>query len=263
MKKIDILLAILLLTIFISCKSKKTEEVEVKPVNKTVTGDFEEYVSIVDGTYKLNKGKDGYILAVKLKFLKSCDVLWLSGNELKQGFHKGFDSFTLELLDETGTPLGMNMTIDPDLLSCQNEPEKLEKALKKGSGEDFYTFYEFDFPYGEELETQLQKVKKFKISSSWSEIYSGTGNTNSTTEEAVSGSTSDCDQIFKDYEAFMRSNLAIIKKIKADPSNMANKAEFAKLESESASMEIEIANCLKSDPKLSSRLLKMKQELGL
>lgn len=88
-------------------------------------------------------------------------------------------------------------------------------------------------------------------------------NSTSTTEETVSEGDGDCDQIFNDYEAFVRSNLATIKKIKADPTNMANKAEFARMELQSASMETGIMNCIKSDPTLSTRLLKLKKEIGL
>ncbi|MEI7597655.1 MAG: DUF6591 domain-containing protein [Bacteroidota bacterium] len=247
MKKINLLFVVILLTILVSCKSKETKEVEVKSVNKSVSGDFEEYVSIVDGTYKLSKSGSDFILAVKLKFLKPCDVLWTDGMEFTEGTSKSFDNFTIDLLDESGTPLGMKMEIDPQLWSSQSESEKLIKALKKGSGEDFYTFYALSFPYGKELESQLEKVKQFQISSSMGALHSGSPNTESSISSSNDNnneeksnksekkvSKTDCDKYLNGYEKFATSYVAFAKKYKKNPNDQSLATDALKMNTDMA-----------------------------
>lgn len=287
-----------LLSFLVSCKSKEIEEVQVKSANKSISGDFEEYVSIVDGTYKLTKNGSNFILAVKLKFLKPCDVLWSDGMEFKEGSSKSFDNFTIDLLDESGTPLGMKLKIDPQLWSSQSESEKLIKALIKGSGEDYYSFYDIEgFKIGKKLESQLEKVKKFQISSSMGALYSGSPNTGSTTtsskdynneeksnesETESSASSSkdnnneeesnrsgknvsrtDCDRFLTSYGKFATSYVAFAKKYKKNPNDMSLMTDALKINTDLAGWSTkaaDFAGC--DDAEYMTRLLSIQAKLA-
>jgi hypothetical protein len=245
-------------------KEKETKEVEVKSVKNVISGDFEEYVSIVDGNYKMTKSGSNFILPVKLKFLKPCDFLWTDGMEFTEGTSKSFDNLTIDLLDESGTPLGMKMKIDPQLWSSQSESEKLTKALKKGSGEDFYTFHASGFPYGKELESQLEKVKKFQISSSMGSLHSGSPNTESSTsssndnnneeesndnnneEESNKSETKvskiDCDKYLNSYEKFATNYVAIAKKYKNNPNDKSLAIDALKMNTDLAEWATKVSD---------------------
>jgi hypothetical protein len=260
MKKINLSFVVMLLTILVSCKSKETKEketkeVEVKSVKNVISGDFEEYVSIVDGNYKMTKSGSNFILPVKLKFLKPCDFLWTDGMEFTEGTSKSFDNLTIDLLDESGTPLGMKMKIDPQLWSSQSESEKLTKALKKGSGEDFYTFHASGFPYRKELESQLEKVKKFQISSSMGSLHSGSPNTESSTsssndnnneEESNKSETKvskiDCDKYLNSYEKFATNYVAIAKKYKNNPNDKSLAIDALKMNTDLAEWATKVSD---------------------
>lgn len=273
MKKIN-LLFVVILTILTSCNSKEVKEVEVKSVNKDVSGDFEDYVSVVDGTYKLSKSSSGFILAVKLKFLEPCNFLWTDGMEFIEGTSKSFDNFTIDLLDESATPLGMKLEIDPQLWSSQSESVKLIKALKKGSGEGFFTFYDISFPNGEELEDQLKKVKQFQISSSMGELHAGSPNTESSSssndvineeksnESENIVSKTDCDNYLNGYEKFAASYVAFAKKFKKNSNDMSLTTDALKMNvdmAEWATKAIDFGGC--SDIDFITKLAKIQVKL--
>jgi hypothetical protein len=72
MKRIKILFTIILLTAsLISCSKKN--EIELKPNSTQVSGDLESYITVVDGTYKVENVSSDLILMIKLKIEKKIE----------------------------------------------------------------------------------------------------------------------------------------------------------------------------------------------
>ena len=85
-----------------------------------------------------------------------------------------------------------------------------------------------------------------------------TESSDESTDETVS-SSSDCDQFITDYEKFVDSYIAIIKKMKANPSDPSILTEYTEMASESATMQDNAKNC--KDPKYVSKLAKLTSKM--
>lgn len=78
-------------------------------------------------------------------------------------------------------------------------------------------------------------------------------------DEIESSTSNDCDQFIKDYEKFVNSYIVIIKKMKANPSDMSIMNEYTEMASNAATMQSDAANCTdaKYVTKLSQLVTKM------
>ena len=78
-------------------------------------------------------------------------------------------------------------------------------------------------------------------------------------DEIESSSSSDCDQFIKDYEEFVNSYIVIIKKMKANPSDMSIMSEYTEMASNASTMQSDAADCndIKYAAKLSQLATKM------
>ena len=74
-------------------------------------------------------------------------------------------------------------------------------------------------------------------------------------EEKASESKSDCDQFIKDYEEFVNDYISIIKKMKANPTDMTIMGEYSDMASKAATMQSDAKDC--TDPKYASQIAKL------
>ena len=62
-------------------------------------------------------------------------------------------------------------------------------------------------------------------------------------ENVESSSSNDCDQFIKDYEEFISSYIAILKKMKANPSDVTVMTECSEMASKVATMQSDAPDC--------------------
>jgi hypothetical protein len=79
-------------------------------------------------------------------------------------------------------------------------------------------------------------------------------------EEKVSESKSDCDEFIKDYEEFVNDYISIIKKMKANPTDMTIMGEYTDMATKAASMQSDAKNC--TDPKYASQIAKLGMKMA-
>jgi len=169
MKYKSVICSIIIIFFLYSCQNSSNETSESNDYTVIVSdtliyGDFTKYASVVPGTYKLKMNELECMLELEFKFFKPCDTLWQEGLNFDKEHHKIFNGFFLELLDENGGSLGMNMEINQQIPATYEETEMLIKQLKLGEGSHLFTFYDVRFPTGETLATNLNKLSKVKIS---------------------------------------------------------------------------------------------------
>ena len=75
------------------------------------------------------------------------------------------------------------------------------------------------------------------------------------TEEKSTESNNDCDQFIKDYEEFVDSYIVIIKKMKANPTDMTILSEYTEMAKNAATMQTKAGNC--ADSKYTTKLTKL------
>ena len=68
--------------------------------------------------------------------------------------------------------------------------------------------------------------------------------------------TGDCDQFIADYEAFVNSYIVIIKKMKANPSDMSIMSEYTEMVSTATTMQENVGDCM-GDAKYAVKLTKL------
>ena len=84
----------------------------------------------------------------------------------------------------------------------------------------------------------------------------------SETMEEASSSSSDCEQFCDDYEAFVDDYIEVLKKYKANPSDMSILTEYSSMMSKASSMQNASADCagdLKAAARMSASAMKMAQ----
>lgn len=113
----------ILILSLISCSSKT--EKELKPQSTKVSGDLESFMTVVDGTYKVELVSNEMSLNVKFKIEKLIET------------GKEFDEVNAQVVDDKGMPLtGVgNFFISKGLWAASDDNTKLDQAFKKGSGE--------------------------------------------------------------------------------------------------------------------------------
>ena len=84
----------------------------------------------------------------------------------------------------------------------------------------------------------------------------------SETMDEASSSSSDCEQFCDDYEAFVDDYIEVLKKYKANPSDMSILTEYSSMMSKASSMQNASADCagdLKAAARMSASAMKMAQ----
>ena len=84
----------------------------------------------------------------------------------------------------------------------------------------------------------------------------------SETMDDASSSSSDCEQFCDDYEAFVDDYIEVLKKYKANPSDMSILTEYSSMMSKASSMQNVSADCagdLKAAARMSASAMKMAQ----
>ena len=264
MLKFYILLAIILMNVLlISCS--KNKEIELKPNSTQVSGDLESYITVVDGTYKVENISSDLILMIKIKIEKKID----EGKE--------FEEINAQIIDDRGMPLtGVGkFFIAKGLWSSSDDNTKVDQSLLKGSGEVIVQLQYSDFGMlsrEEAIKIINEKGKKFiintkaKLVENFSVIQKEIQNDNeidytdlSDSESQYlldnnneSTSSSDCDQFIKDYEKFADSYIKIMKKYKNNPSDMSILKEYTDCMQEAKDMQTKAQDC--NDPKYATKL---------
>ena len=80
--------------------------------------------------------------------------------------------------------------------------------------------------------------------------------------DEASSSSSDCEQFCDDYEAFVDDYIEVLKKYKANPSDMSILSEYSSMMSKASSMQNVSADCagdLKAAARMSASAMKMAQ----
>jgi hypothetical protein len=76
-----------------------------------------------------------------------------------------------------------------------------------------------------------------------------------------SGSSSSCDQFCSDYEEFMDSYIAILKKQKANPTDASIMAEYSQILSKQAAMQKDSQDCA-GNPDFAARIAKIAAKMA-
>jgi hypothetical protein len=79
-------------------------------------------------------------------------------------------------------------------------------------------------------------------------------------EGAETSSDFDCDQFITEYESFVTDYIAIIKKQKANPSDMSVMTDYTKMMNDASSMSSKASKC--TDPKYVSKLAALAQKIN-
>jgi len=246
-------IAIIGIMIITSCGGGKKESViaKVKPEKVEITGDLSDYIQVVDNEYEITDNWGGN-LSIKVKAIKA-----ISEKEMKD---KIFE-ISASLLGDNGMPVSGTGEFKIEYSSA----DKLLSLLKKGSGEEVIQLKAGLGDY--KAEEHADKSKKFSVSSTMktkakqtTSTTENSDNTSATTEETATTSSSDCDQFITDYEDFINNYIKIIKKMKANPSDMSIMTEYTEMVSKAATMQTDAANC--TDAKYASKLLKLASKMA-
>ena len=81
-----------------------------------------------------------------------------------------------------------------------------------------------------------------------------------TTEENSTESSGDCDQFIKDYEEYVNSYIDIIKKMKANPSDMTIMSEYTEMAAKAATMQTNAGDC--TDAKYTAKLANLATKMA-
>jgi len=229
MKKISILSMIAFVAIILSSCGGGVKEFNVTNNSTQITGDLEEYLEVVPGTYTL-ASVSGLKMNVKLKVIKKLD----DGRK--------FSELRAELLDEAGMPLtGVGaLQLKYGIWAHADQIEKINNALKKGEGE-IAVQLEYD-SWGacgseEALKIGSKKAKSFSMSSKLEEetvstsvsSSSSTSSDDNDDEEVVTkkAGNTNWDKVLADYEAYTDKYIKLLKKANAgDASAMTEYMEM-------------------------------------
>lgn len=232
--------------------SKKSEIAKVKPEKIEISGDLADYLQIVDNEYEITDDWGGN-LSIKVKAIKA-----LTEDEMKD---KDFD-ISASLLGDNGMPVSGTGEFEMEYTS----KDKLMSLLKKGSGEEVIQLKAGLGDY--KAEEHAEKSKKFSVSSTIKEKEEPTvsstessDNSSASSDESTSASSSsDCDQFITDYEEFVSSYIAILKKYKANPTDMSILTEYSEMASKAATMQTDASNC--TDAKYAAKLMKLNTKIA-
>ncbi|WP_439506231.1 DUF6591 domain-containing protein [Sediminibacterium sp.] len=247
-------IVIVIATLIASCsgESKKGEIAKVKPEKVEISGDLTDYLQIVDNEYEITGDLVGN-LSIKVKAIKA-----LTEDAIKEN---DFD-ISASLLDDKGMPVSGTGEFKMEYTS----KNKLISLLKKGSGEEVI---QLKTVYGDyKAEEHAEKSKKFSVSSTMKtkeetnvSSTESSDNSSASSDVSISATTStDCDQFITEYEEFVSSYLAILKKYKANPTDASILTEYTEMATKAATMETDASNC--TDAKYAAKLMKLNTKIA-
>lgn len=88
----------------------------------------------------------------------------------------------------------------------------------------------------------------------------GTGEESEETDGTEEEASSECDDFIADYENFVDNYVAIVKKMKSNPSDLTIMSEYTSMASNLATMQSDASDC--TDSKYASLLLKLNAKLA-
>lgn len=220
MKKLKIFGFALLAVIFVvSCGESKKETVDVKPATTKVKGKLSDFLEVVDGTYKINKGSGAYggdwQILVKVKSIGTTDEQF---NEIHGKEKKWKGGLTLTLFDETGLPIAGLEKFELHYA----EKDKVIYLLENEGEEDFLKFIVDVSSKSPLYESLPDNIKSFEVGSEVTDYVSD----NYSSSYSSSGSE-DWDAVLDSYEQYINQYIKLLKK--AQNGDMDAMSEYAEM----------------------------------
>lgn len=197
MKKLNVLIVVLLSTVLlISCGQPSETNLTVS--TSGVSGEQEQYVEIVPGTYKLAvKEESNLFLPIKLKVVK--DVVADFGNEFSFGW-----GCNLYVVDEAGLEVpGDGLTS----LGVQDE-DMLKKLLTSPVGTEMEIVFVKQYTGKKDAKLILKEGKSLVIR----DFTIVTAEDSSISSSATDASSDDWDAILDDYDNFVTKYISAMNK---------------------------------------------------
>jgi hypothetical protein len=142
-----------------------------------------------------------------------------------------------------------------EIAKCMLEPlEKLEKEFDNMSDADLD---KYDKEFKDAInKSEFKEVLEYFDYREVKDILKKSDNTETSSSDE---SGTDCDKFIKDYEDFINSYIAVIKKYKANPTDASILTEYTEMAEKAATMETDASNC--TDAKYTEKLLKLNAKL--
>ena len=251
-------------SLLLSCGGRGNEKkiAKVKPEKVEITGDFSEYLQVVDNVYEIVDDFGGKF-SIKIKAIKPYPQSELANKDIE---------ISASILGDNHMPVSGA----GEFKMFKPSKNKILSLLKKGAGEEVIEFGTDITEYDESKHADKSKfftvssiVKDHLTSSSGEpENLSATENkiipADTDTETATTAndntSSADCDKFMKDYEAFVTSYIKLIKKYKANPADATILNEYTEAVEKAGEMENNISPC--SDTKYAAKLLELQNKLA-
>lgn len=260
MKKSILVFGVVLSTLLFSCSSSN-EPLSLEVINE-VEGPLNTNLKLISDkcTIEIVQGtSEDYAISfsIELKVSKPLNI---------QGGYSGGSPFgpTIEyrLLDANKVPIkidGFRILSNPDLDGIANNLGNMDSK--------FWIQISQTFAWKNEknkvkiMQKALAKAKFVQLTS----VIQGNNNPgvsgNTTTTQRAESSSSNCDQMLEDYKTFMQNYVAIIRKYKANPTDMSLVSHYTKLASENTDWSTKIGNCA-SDPNFASKVAIVQLEIA-
>lgn len=177
-------------------------------------------------------------IKVKFRFTNSIDV------KAGRGYNYYGPGITGKILDDKGAPLDLSLEITTD--------EDLATYLKRGSGEEWLVLKALTGSIESEEEAlkildTFKKGTSIRFNSEIVEEKFESSNSGSESSESESSSDSksaeNCEEFLDGYEKFMDDYIAIIKKMKNNPTDQTILTEYTSMMTEAAEWSTKTADC--------------------
>lgn len=112
---------------------------------------------------------------------------------------------------------------------------------------------------GEEKEANAEPITVSEDAAS-SETTTTTEENTSSDETPTVASSKDCDEFIKDYEEYVESYVKVLKKYKANPTDMTIVSEYTEMAQKAAEMQTNAEGC--NDAKYTAKLLALSNKIA-
>jgi len=249
--------------IFTSCGGGKQADIEIKSKSTDLEGDLSDYFTVVEGSYKLVQGEEYtdfsndppkgiYYYTVKVQIKRTDMEFDFDAVDLES---RGYLSLVCDLFDAAGTPV-INADREGMRTQGRNSEDKAMVSLKPGkTGWAIFTF----LGTKEEMNTITTLEVCSNVNMETAESVSSYPSTSENTESSSSSSV-DCEQFITDYEDFVDSYIAVLKKYKANPTDESILTEYTEMASEAVTMQTDASSC--TDPQYAAKLMKLNNKIA-
>lgn len=255
MKKVMAIFGVVLMgsLILSSCGSKDKKNdagASVKPKSTAIKGDLGDYFQVVDKEYTLQKQggpiSESWLISVEVKrtdkdFAFPADNINPFGTNGGEDYHVGFG---IELLGDAG-PVDVKQATEGGMGGPYSS-EDVTGLMKLKKGESGFIRWSI---------SKAEGIKSFQLTSA---LQKEEHQSSSSSSSAASG---DCEQFCSDYEAFADEYVAVIKKYKANPSDLSLLTEYNDVLQKAASMEESAKDC-RADATVASRISKAIEKIA-